>query len=241
MKLIDIHCHIIPGVDDGAKNKAETLKMLEMMREDGVVAIIATPHYRPGMFTPKKEALIPRFHWAKTEAKKQGIYLGMGRECYVQEHLLDDLSVQKCRTLLNTKYLLVEFSSLHSYNVIRQYVADYIANGYIPIIAHIERVAAFEHHEERIQDIRDLGAHIQVNADSVVGERGVAVKRRMLKLLKLDLVHYIASDSHGAKERIPNLGKCYRYVAKKMGEAYADEVFYENQKRIIIEAKRNQR
>lgn len=240
MRLIDIHCHIIPGVDDGARNKAESQKMLELMKQEGVVGIIATPHYRPGMFTPSDEELIPRSQWTKVMAKEQGIYLGIGRECYVQEHLLDDLNAGKCNTLLNTRYLLVEFSGLHSYNVVRQYITDYVANGYIPIIAHIERVSAFENHEERIRDMIDLGARVQVNADSVMGERGFVTKRRMLKLMKSDLVHYIASDSHGKKERVPNLGKCYRYVQKKMGETYANEVFYENQRKIFIEAKMSQ-
>lgn len=237
MKLIDIHCHIIPGVDDGATNKRETIEMLEMMKKEGVVGIIATPHYRPRMFEPKREDVIPRFRWTRDVARERGIYMWLGSECYVQEHLLDDLNEQKCNTFMNTRYLLVEFSSYHSYNVIRQYITDYISNGYVPIIAHIERVPAFEHDMERIQDMIDLGAKIQVNADSVLGGSGNATKRRIMKMMKLELVDYVASDSHGSKERVPNLGKCYRYVARKLGTEYADEIFYENQKEIILEGR----
>lgn len=233
MRLIDIHCHIIPGVDDGAKSKQETIEMLKMMKQEGVVAIIATPHYRPGMFTPDIDKLQKRYLWARKTAEEMGIYMWRGNECYVQENLLDDLSVGKCIPMAKSKYLLVEFSSFHSYNVVRQYIANVISEGYIPIIAHIERIPVFDEHESRIQDMVELGARIQVNAESILGQSGYGVKRRMMKLMKADLIHYVASDSHGAKKRVPNLGKCYRYVAKKMGSEYANEIFYENQKRII--------
>lgn len=234
MKLIDMHCHILPGIDDGAKNKLETIEMLKLMKEEGVVAIIATPHYRPGMFTPDMKEIQRRFQWTRKAAYEEGIYLWLGCECYAHEQMLEKLDEKKYNRMGKSRYLLVEFSSLHSYNIVRQYIGIIVSAGYIPIIAHVERIPALGEHIDYIWDLKELGAKIQVNAESILGESGWKVKRSMRKLMNEDAIDYIASDSHGAKKRVPNLGKCYRYVEKKMGKEYAKQVFYENPKKIII-------
>lgn len=233
MKIIDMHCHIIPSVDDGPDTRRETVEMLRLQKQEGVVGIIATPHYRLKMFEPDAEEVRRKFLWVQEIAKRMGIRTWLGNECHIHDELEDYLERGICRTMVNSPYILVEFSSYHSYNIIRQYLMELIASGYIPIIAHIERISAFEKSYELVSDLTKLGVKIQVNAESVMGERGTATKRWMLKLMKMNLIHYIASDSHDTKNRVPNLGKCYCYVSKKLGKDYAEKVFYKNQLKII--------
>lgn len=232
--LIDIHCHIVPGVDDGAKNQIETLEMLKQMKKQDVVAIIATPHYRIDMFEPDMDDVKRRFAWTRKKAEEQNIRMWLGNECYVSDELFDALESGKCRSIRGNKYILIEFSRMHNFNTIREYISRFVMNDYIPIIAHIERVSAFDNDIDKIKEVIELGAKIQVNAESILGLRGREVKSRMLKLMKADLIDYIASDSHGSKERVPNLGDCYRVVKRKMGKEYAHQIFYENPKQIII-------
>lgn len=233
MKLIDIHCHLIPGIDDGSKNKEETMEMLELMREQGVVGVIATPHYRVGMFEPEMEEVEKRFHWSMKAARHHKIHLWLGNECHMQNDTISRLVEKKCITLANSRYILVEFSSAHSYNVIRQYIMDLLMEGYIPVIAHLERIPSLEEQWSSIQELRELGAKVQVNAEGILGESGRKMKRYLWKLIQRDMIDYIASDSHNMNTRRPNLGPCYELVAKKINEEYANKVFYENQKKII--------
>lgn len=233
MKLIDIHCHLIPGIDDGSKNKEETMEMLELMREQGVVGVIATPHYRVGMFEPEMEEVEKRFHWSMKAARHHKIHLWLGNECHMQNDTISRLVEKKCITLANSRYILVEFSSAHSYNVIRQYIMDLLMEGYIPVIAHLERIPSLEEQWSSIQELRELGAKVQVNAEGILGESGRKMKRYLWKLIQRDMIDYIASDSHNMNNRRPNLGPCYELVAKKINVEYANKVFYENQKKII--------
>jgi protein-tyrosine phosphatase len=104
--------------------------------------------------------------------------------------------------------------------------------GYIPVIAHVERYECLSD-ISRIEDLQELGALIQVNADSVLGIDGRHFKRYTKKLLKAGLVDVIASDSHGTKERVCNMKKCYEYVAKKFGDDYAQEIMQTTPENII--------
>lgn len=235
MKLIDMHCHIVPGVDDGSRNKKETLRMLEMMKEQGVIGIIATPHYHIGYFETELSEIEKRFYWTKHMAQEYGIHMWLGTECYVESEMIARMDKNKYNRMAESQHLLVEFSRINSYNTIRQYLNILIAEGYIPIMAHVERVPELVNDITYVSELRALGVKIQVNAESVLGTGGLKSKRYVWKLIKLDLVDYIASDSHNCQRRVPNLGDCYKAVEKKMGRKYADRIFYRNPKKIICD------
>lgn len=230
--LVDLHCHILPYVDDGANNIEETRKLLRMEYDDGVRTIIFTPHYRIGMFEAPIEKILESYEETKGVAAKLGISTYLGCEYHVGPELLKDFQENQRPTMAESNYILVEFSHNHSFSTMQRIVYEIASQGYHPILAHIERYPCLVD-IDKVEQLSNLGGYIQVNAGSILGEDGRKLKGYCKKLMKSDLIQFIGSDCHHIHERIPNLGKCYKYIAKKMGQAYAEQIFYKNPRDMI--------
>lgn len=229
--LVDIHCHILPGVDDGAPDMETSRAMIRDAYEQGVRYIIATPHYRPEMFEPSMKKVIRVYHELRDYAEEVGIGLRLGCEYYRNEQMIRHLDKKLRPTMLGSRYVLTEFSTNDSFVTVRNYIYELITKGYRPIVAHVERYFCCQE-PERIQKLKKLGAQIQINADSVLGYEGHTIKKFCADLMKDDLVDFIGSDAHNLEGRKMNLGKCATYVRKKMGQDYAEEIFVDNPRRI---------
>ena len=229
--LVDIHCHILPGVDDGAPDMETSRAMIRDAYEQGVRYIIATPHYRPEMFEPSMKKVIRVYHELRDYAEEVGIGLRLGCEYYRNEQMIRHLDKKLRPTMLGSRYVLTEFSTNDSFVTVRNYIYELITKGYRPIVAHVERYFCCQE-PERIQELKKLGAQIQINADSVLGYEGHTIKNFCAGLMKEDLVDFIGSDAHNLEGRKMNLGKCATYVRKKMGQDYAEEIFVDNPRRI---------
>lgn len=229
--LVDIHCHILPGVDDGAPDMETSRAMIRDAYEQGVRYIIATPHYRPEMFEPSMKKVIRVYHELRDYAEEVGIGLRLGYEYYRNEQMIRHLDKKLRPTMLGSRYVLTEFSTNDSFVTVRNYIYELITKGYRPIVAHVERYFCCQE-PERIQELKKLGAQIQINADSVLGYEGHTIKKFCAGLMKDDLVDFIGSDAHNLEGRKMNLGKCAIYVRKKMGQDYAEEIFVDNPRRI---------
>ena len=229
--LVDIHCHILPGVDDGAPDMETSRAMIRDAYEQGVRYIIATPHYRPEMFEPSMKKVIRVYHELRDYAEEVGIGLRLGCEYYRNEQMIRHLDKKLRPTMLGSRYVLTEFSTNDSFVTVRNYIYELITKGYRPIVAHVERYFCCQE-PERIQKLKKLGAQIQINADSVLGYEGHTIKKCCVGLMKDDLVDFIGSDAHNLEGRKMNLGKCATYVRKKMGQDYAEEIFVDNPRRI---------
>ena len=229
--LVDIHCHILPGVDDGAPDMETSRAMIRDAYEQGVRYIIATPHYRPEMFEPSMKKVIRVYHELRDYAEEVGIGLRLGCEYYRNEQMIRHLDKKLRPTMLGSRYGLTEFSTNDSFVTVRNYIYELITKGYRPIVAHVERYFCCQE-PERIQELKKLGAQIQINADSVLGYEGHTIKKFCAGLMKDDLVDLLGSDAHNLEGRKMNLGKCATYVRKKMGQDYAEEIFVDNPRRI---------
>ena len=229
--LVDIHCHILPGVDDGAPDMETSRAMIRDAYEQGVRYIIATPHYRPEMFEPSMKKVIRVYHELRDYAEEVGIGLRLGCEYYRNEQMIRHLDKKLRPTMLGSRYVLTEFSTNDSFVTVRNYIYELITKGYRPIVAHVERYFCCQE-PERIQELKKLGAQIQINADSVLGYEGHTIKKFCAGLMKDDLVDFIGSDAHNLEGRKMNLGKCATYVRKKRGQDYAEEIFVDNPRRI---------
>ncbi len=236
--FFDMHCHIIPEVDDGAKNIEMSLNILKKEYKDGISNIILTPHYRVGMFeTPEKkirENYLKLREIVSDEFPDLNLYLGC--EYHVNMDMEEELRERSQLRLVNTNYVLLEFSGADSAAYIKERVYVALSLGYQPIIAHIERYPALEKDFDLIDYLRRMGAGIQINADAVLGEDGRAAKKFCRKLIKEDLVDYIGSDAHNMKDRPPRMGEVIRLLRKKAGEGYVEHIFHDNPQRIIDEA-----
>lgn len=230
--MIDIHCHLLFGVDDGAKTIEESVAMLNEANRQGVTGIILTPHYRHGMFSYPKEKIEEHFALLQPYAKEQGIELALGTEYHVNSHMVEAFKNGRCRTLADTRYVLAEFAYDAEYSYIYQMVQKLVFHGFVPVIAHIERCKVIIGEIEEAESLRQLGAWIQVNADAVLGMEGLSSKHFCKKMLQSGYVDVIASDSHSMGKRACHLDKCYTFLIKKYGEEYAKQLLYDNPYRI---------
>lgn len=233
--FVDIHTHILPGVDDGARDLSQSLELLKAASGQGIGAVLLTPHYRGryqgnvrGKLTAVFEELCKA---AKSVCPDLELYLGceVGYELDVSEKITEGSVL----TLNNTHYVLLEFQEKSFRSRIMDGVLEVLNFGYIPIIAHAERYEAFRNRPQLVEEVAELGALVQINAQSVMGKGGFGVKRFCHKLLKAHLVHFVATDSHDMKERRPELKLCYQFIRKKYGQAYADALFIHNGRAVL--------
>ena len=236
--LFDVHCHMVPGVDDGASDLEESLAMLKMEYRDGVRNIIVTPHYRRRMFETPAKKVHEQFQKLQEAAKKEypDLSLYLGCELHSNMDLQEILEKRKYVTMAGSSYVLLEFSEGDSAQHIRERVYNVLSCGYEPIIAHVERYQATVKDVGFSGDLVDMGAKLQVNVESILGKYTWGAKRYCRKLMKEDLLSFVGSDSHNTKTRIPNIGAGVACVSKKMGEAYANRIFHDNSLEILRDA-----
>jgi len=235
LPIIDIHCHIIPGVDDGSENMETSIEMMRMAYEAGTRGMIVTPHYKPRHRNAELDTINELISKLQGECKKRGIKIKLypGNELYYHLDLVNELEERRANTLASSNYVLIEFNPGDMYEKIRDGLYSSLSYGYMPILAHVERYENVMKNIDRVRDLINLGCYIQVNSGSVMGEFGFTTKRNVKKLLKEELVHFIASDAHGTGRRNPDMSSCAEYIAKKYGEDYKRQLFSINPAKVI--------
>lgn len=234
MVFIDIHNHILTGVDDGARNPETSALMLKMAYDDGIRGIICTPHYQPGTFTTGKAERVIRVNHLREVAKKffPDLRIYEGCECFAGSgSIIEDIEKGRSGTLADSRYFLAEFSPYTPGNIIEKRLMEIMSAGYWPIVAHAERYYAFE--EERFRRHIASFCYIQMNADSIMGEDGPKIKKLARKMLSEQIVSFVATDAHGAHHRLPKLSECAAYISSDFGEDYAEKLLYRNPESII--------
>lgn len=228
--LCDMHCHILYGVDDGSKTEEMSVRMLRIAAEEGISDIILTPHYNPSRWPFDKAVMQERVErlQAICDQKKLGIMLYLGCEIFWHSDTAEALQKNLVCTMAGSEYVLIEFHPTVQYRTIREAVQTAMQEGLQPIVAHVERYDCLLSDPERVVELTELGALIQVNASSVMGENGSPAKRMTRKLLKWRIVHFIATDAHRDQHRAPHLQACAAFVTRKYGEMYANRIFREN-------------
>lgn len=231
--LMDIHAHILPGVDDGARSMDETVHMLRAASLQNIGIIIATPHYRVGARNTKPEQLYEIVNKVQAEANQFHIKLLLGNELYYSESIISSLKSKEALTLAGSRYVLVEFSIRETYDNIFRGVGELTRAGYAPILAHVERYICFRRREELISELIESGCYIQMNCSSLMGGmfHTQAVTNR--KLVNSGLVHLIGSDCHDAKIRVPIMKDAVRSLQKKSDESLLTKILLDNPQKII--------
>jgi protein-tyrosine phosphatase len=233
--FIDIHCHMLPQLDDGAKSMEQTSKMLEIAYREGIRTIIATPHYREERFTnplQKVEETCQKVREiASIDYPDLTIYLGS--EIYYSHETVRLLGEKRIPTMADSMYVLVEFSPMAEYQYIKNGLQEILLAGYSPILAHVERYLQVVRDLHRVGELIDMGIYMQVNAMSITGEMGRTYQKTVKKLLKMNYVHLVATDSHSDRTRAPRMQECARYLEKKFGETNARKLLRNNQMKIL--------
>jgi len=215
--MIDIHCHILPGVDDGAADLVEAVKMAEIALADGISGIVATAHI--------KEPLIDRqflftCHKMLTKCLEKrlipvDIFLGGEVSIFI------DSSVSKFYTINKTRYILVEFPDVHLSKNAGETLFNLIVNGFRPIIAHPERNSSILRKPDILFDLLNMQVLVQITAGSITGMFGPDSRACARFLLQKGVVSFIASDAHSAGHRRPVLSEGVQAAGKIIGKQEA--------------------
>ncbi|MBQ6922142.1 MAG: hypothetical protein IJQ66_03540 [Clostridia bacterium] len=227
--MIDIHSHVLPGVDDGSDNEKESLSMLKEAEMQGVTDMIFTPHYRVD-YRVKADRLKEVFADFSEKAKADGcnVNLYLGQELYAFRDLGSYLDEGKLLPMNGTKYVLLEFSSSIVCDIVES-AYDVSVMGYIPIIAHIERYSYANIYTA--EEVKELGGLIQINSVSVTGDAKRDYRKRAQAYLKADLVDFVASDIHSFRKY--TMAEAYKIIEKKYGTERAERLFVKNALQII--------
>lgn len=219
MTKIDIHSHILPGVDDGSQSMEQTMEMLQLAEADGISKIIATPHfhYRRGHASPERILRKVREVNEAAKAAKIRIEVYPGNELYFTHELLATVQAGEALTLAGSDYVLLEFSPETEERRIQNAVYQFLSEGYYPILAHVERYQALKKNTGFMDSLLDMGAYFQVNAGSIAGDAGWNTGRFTKDLIKKGMVTFVATDAHDEKKRCPAFGKAADWLEKKYG------------------------
>lgn len=227
---IDIHAHILPSLDDGAKNSAMALDMLRQAQAEGIREIILTPHYKPMRHNSRPETVRRALYQLEKLRDAAGIStrLHLGNEVHYGSDVIEALREKKVFTMAGSACVLVEFSPAENYAYIREAAYNLLAEGYVPVLAHVERYRCLMEKKVRAEELYDMGCHLQVNASSITGENGMTCRQNVKWLLRREFVSFVGTDCHDDRKRTPKMAKAAAYVTKKYGESYCREIFRDN-------------
>lgn len=226
MTLFDIHTHIVPYIDDGARNEEAALKLLETSYKSGVRKIILTPHYNEelGFTADIREYIKKMQNFADKIADDFRLYTGS--EILYSSNTVSLLQSHSVSTLADSNYILVEFSYTISKEDLFFATNELLLSGYWPIIAHAERYDCL--YDKGVPEyLTDSGAYLQINSQTIISSK-YKEARLIKKLFKKNLVSFIGSDCHSIHRRPPNLGTAAQIIETKYGKNTAERILFNN-------------
>ncbi len=230
--MIDIHCHILPGVDDGSDSIDTSLEMAALAAENGTRIVVATPHCNiPNEYTNYfDEFLKQRFRELQHAVAEEQIPLqiAFGMETFGTDNLPDLLRQGRVITLNNSRYLLVEFYFGDDPDRVQMVLEGLLGEGVTPVVAHPERYEYVRRDPELAEDWKEMGCLLQVNKGSIVGSFGRSVQDAVHYLIQQGLADAAASDAHSPFQRTPFMEDAYEMVCDLYSLQEAQRLFWEN-------------
>jgi protein-tyrosine phosphatase len=230
--MIDVHCHLLPAVDDGSKSLEMSLQMCQVAKEDGITHIVCTPH-------SNDEYRYDRVQYEQMLADLRskiddGLQLSLGCDFHFSYENIQALIAQPDRYLIgDSDYLLVELSDFAMTPAIFKTVEQLVAMGIRPVITHPERNLMLQRHADQVLQFAEKGCAIQVTANSLTGHWGEGPRRMVHWLLEHNAAHVIASDAHDPKFRPPLMSQARDEVAKAFGREMAMNLVEHNPRAIV--------
>ena len=236
LKLLDLHTHVLPGLDDGADSLETALGMLRNAAASHVLALAATPHCNNPHFAGNyyDENLLASLRALRLAAEQAEIPVKIlaGMEVRVNDDLPPLLTGGKVLTLNGSRYLLTEFAPDAPASYCEKMLRLILSHGLVPLIAHPERYATVWQNPEQTRCWLDLGCHLQLTGGSILGKFGKDAWKASDYLIRNDLVACVASDAHGLHYRTNRLNHVYDHLALHTSPAYAQMLLWENPLRI---------
>ena len=196
--FVDIHSHILPGIDDGAKNIEETLMLISKMKELRFSKIIATPHTYKGLYDNTRESIEKSFNLIIDKINPDEIIISYSSE-YMLDHTLAERIEKKTILPLKDNYILIEMSFLSEIMNLEEMIFKIKKKGYIPILAHPERYRYLHHNLDLVKKLKKMGCKFQLNLLSTTDYYGRDISRNADLLLKNNIIDYVGSDIHNIR------------------------------------------
>jgi protein-tyrosine phosphatase len=221
--VIDLHSHILPGIDDGSKSLEMSLEMARIAVADGIRIMACTPHIYPGLYLNDTAGITAARDTLQNALNVYGIPLQLttGADVHLVPGLLQGLRAGVVPTLHKTRYLLLEPSHHVAPPRFAESVFQLVAAGYVPVITHPERLTWIEDHFQVFVDLTRQGAWIQVTAGALTGHFGARAKYWAERFLGDGLIHILATDAHSSTRRIPVISEAKAIAERMLGAAEA--------------------
>jgi len=238
--VIDLHCHILPGVDDGAVNLADAVAMCRLAAADGCTVMVATPHSRHASFPAATREALQAAHEDLVAAlagdpTEERVEVRMGAEVRVDSDLLADMERPgaEALALAGSRYVLLEFPRAEVGPAPEEIVHEMLVAGWRPVLAHPEVLPWLE--VPRLGALVEGGALLQVTAAAITSDFGRYPHQRVWELLDEGLVHFVASDSHSPTWRAPGLSKARALLTQRLGGATARALVEDNPASVLAD------
>lgn len=235
--MIDIHCHILPGLDDGAMSLNEAVEMARIAETEGIEKIVATPHLFRGNYQYQDLSIVEDKRKELTSVlETNGIQVEIlgGAEVHISHNLIDEIRKNRSHLVLcKSSYMSVEFPSNHVYSGIKRLFFELMSEGITPIIAHPERNSVFIRNPSLLHELVQMGGLTQANSYSFSGFYGREIEETVFRLLELNLVHFVGSDGHNKRSLAPRLMGAVKRIEDVVGKKMAKALVWDNPKAVI--------
>lgn len=233
--MIDIHSHLIPSVDDGARTVDETFELIKEAQNAGFSDIILTPHYMLDAYEPNAKELILWKEKLQEILNKEeiAVNLHIGMEVYIAEDIINLIKQNKILTLAESKYLLMELPLNTNVKYLDDVIFKLLENNITPIIAHPERYKCVQEQPNIVEKLIEKECLIQSNYGSILGIYGKKAQKTVKYLLKKNLIDFLGTDTHRKNTIYLEIEKASKKIKKLIGEEKLKELTTTNAKRIL--------
>lgn len=224
--MLDLHCHILPGVDDGASDMAQALDMARIAVADGITVVACTPHITPGLYDNTGPAIHEAIRRLAVALQRAGIALRLiaGADAHLSPDLLAGLQTGRVPTLAGSRYFLLELPHHVLPPRVEDTISRLMAAGYRPILTHPERLSWIESRCDVIARLSAAGVWMQITAGSLTGRFGRRAQYWAELMLSEGTVQLLATDAHDTGDRSPRLAEARDIAARRCGEAEAERL-----------------
>ena len=227
--MIDIHAHILPGIDDGPGYLVDCVAIVRELAEQGVTDIIATPHYVADTIynsTRFQNSKLLKELQKALNAEGIGVNVYLGNEIYIDKDILEFLKKRKISALNDSKYLLIELPMDGEFPNYEDYFLELLNKGYKVVLAHPERYAIVNEDFDVVRNLYEMGVLLQCNLGSITGKYGRSVKKTIKKIAKEKMIFAFGSDIHHLEG--PDF---VRSAQKKLSKIYSEKEL----KRLLVD------
>jgi len=224
--MIDLHCHILPGLDDGAADIAVSLEMAKAAVADGISVVACTPHILPGLYHNSGPQIRSAVAELQQAIDSEGISLQLvsGADNHITPDFLKSLRSGHLLPLADSRYVLVEPTHHVAPARLEELFFDLLVAGYVPIVTHPERLSWIKSHYGTIQRLVRAGVWMQITAGSFAGDFGSGARYWAERMLDEGCAHLLATDAHDLEHRPPNLSKARDLAARRVGVEEAEHL-----------------